>query len=327
MTVSRRHLIDADTTPYYHIICRCVRRAFLCGQDELSGRDFSHRRQWIEDKLMSLSKVFAIDVAAYAIMNNHYHLVLHIDQHQARSWPLREVFVRWTSLYSSIPLVQRFIDKVPMSEAELDAVHRIGEEYRQRLMSISWFMRVINEYVARRANKEDNCKGRFWESRFKSQALLDKTAILTCMAYVDLNPIRANIVNTPEASDYTSIQTRLNRNTRSTQTFKQHLLPFSKPNTEYGVKGLPLSETAYIELVDWTGRCIRDDKRGAIPSHLAPILERLNMDDHEWLRHTQFFEARYKRVAGTMESIKRVAHKLGRKWFQVNGRKLQPRPT
>ena len=63
ITTARRLLIDADTTPYYHIICRCVRRAFLCGVDDYDNRDHSHRRAWIEEKLNSLSKVFAIDIA------------------------------------------------------------------------------------------------------------------------------------------------------------------------------------------------------------------------------------------------------------------------
>ena len=309
MTVSRRHLIDADTTPFYHIICRCVRRAFLCGQDELTGRDFSHRRYWIEDKLKELTEVFAVDLAAYAIMNNHYHLVLHINQKLAQSWSLNEVFEKYNTLFSSIPLVQRYMDKIPLSQAELYAVENIGKEYRQRLMSISWFMRSINEFVARKANKEDNCKGRFWESRFKSQALLDEAALLTCMAYVDLNPVRANIVKTPESSDFTSIQKRINKDTQI------KLMPFSNQNQNYEKQGIPFLEIDYIDLVDWTGRCIRDDKRGAIPNHLPPILERIQIDEHKWLRHTLYFEARFKRVAGTLDTIKKVTKKLGRKWF------------
>lgn len=316
MAISRRQLINVDATPYYHIVCRCVRRAYLCGQDKLTGQDFSHRRQWIEDKIFTLAKVFAIDIAAYAIMNNHYHLVLHIDTQQAQKWSLQEVFVQYGQIFQNGTLVQQFLNNISLTPAQLQVVERLAVEYRQRLMSISWFMRSLNQHIARKANIEDCVTGRFWEGRFKSQALLDAAALLTCMAYVDLNPVRSKIANSPETSDFTSIQTRAEKNTRQASTIKKQLLPFNKPNPEYGVKGIPLTEAAYFELVDWTGRCIRNDKRGAIPLHILPMLDRINMTKHEWLRHSQFFEARYKRVAGSWEHIKKAAAIFNKKWLQ-----------
>ena len=324
MTNSRRHLINAETTPYYHIMTRCVRRAFLCGQDELTGRDFSHRRQWLEDRMYALTEVFAVDVASYAIMHNHYHLVLHIDQDTAKAWSIDEIFKRWFVHFVPIPLVQRYCDGIGMSEAELRIVHSIAEEYRQRLMSISWFMRMLNEFIARKANKEDKCKGRFWESRFKSQALLDETALLTCMAYVDLNPVRANIAKTPETSEFTSIRTRIKQQLYPEQTPKP-LMPFACEVQSTTRTFIPLDKEAYLTLVDWTGRCIREDKRGAIPSHIAPILERIGMEQRKWLTHSQHFESRFKCMAGTWSSMKKAAQKLKRCWFQ--GKQEKPLPT
>lgn len=315
MTIARRQLIDADTTPYYHIICRCVRRAFLCGVDNYDGRDYSHRRDWIEEKLHSLAKVFAIDIAAYAIMSNHYHLVLRIDTELSTSWSLEQIFTQYSALHRCHTVVQQFIDGIELSPAQMLIVYELAELYRERLSSISWLMKLLNQYIALKANKEDNCKGKFWESRFKSQALLDESALLTCMAYVDLNPIRANVSKTPEQSDYTSIQTRTGNNQRNTASIRETLLEFMDNTQEYGDKRLPISENDYFSLVDWTGRCVREDKRGTIPADIAPILERLNMTHHEWLRHTQFFEARYKRVAGTVQSIKRAAKLFKRQWF------------
>lgn len=327
MAIARRQLIDATTTPYYHIISRCVRRAFLCGQDKFSSRDYSHRRQWIEDKLFALGQVFAIDIAAYAIMNNHYHLVLRIDVETAHAWSMQDVFEQYAKLHSCAPLVEHYRDGHTLTPAQLLIVGEFAQEYRTRLSSISWFMKLLNQHIAVKANREDHCTGKFWESRFKSQALLDSAALLTCMAYVDLNPIRAGIAKTPETSEFTSIQTRLSRNTRQVTNSKDSLLKFLKPNADYAEKGIPMTEAAYIELVDWTGRCLRHDKRGAIPAHFPPILERLNLSEHDWLRQSRYFEARFKRVAGSWDSIKRAATQLGKQWFQGKPPKPLSTPT
>lgn len=325
MAIARRQLIDAETTPYYHIMSRCVRRAFLCGEDQLTGRDFSHRRQWIEDKLFELIEIFAIDVAAYAVMSNHYHLVLRIDSDLAKSWSMDEVFKQYANLHACTSVVERYQNGADLTPAEIVLVNEFAKEYRERLSSISWFMKVLNQHIARLANKEDNCTGKFWESRFKSQALLDEAALLTCMAYVDLNPIRAGMADRPELSEFTSIQTRLNRNKRVSINTKKGLLGFINSISDYGDKRIPLAESAYIELVDWTGRCVREGKTGSIPPNLAPLLERISLSKQEWLRHTRYFEARFKRVAGTWESIKNAAKDLGKKWFQ--GKPPKPIPT
>ena len=91
MTKARNSLISIDATPYYHCVSRCVRRAFLCGHDNMTGKSYEHRRGWLEDKLLSLPKIFAIDIAAYAIMSNHYHVVLHINSDKAKRWGDYEV--------------------------------------------------------------------------------------------------------------------------------------------------------------------------------------------------------------------------------------------
>ncbi|NNC98417.1 MAG: transposase [Gammaproteobacteria bacterium] len=325
MAIARRQLIDAETTPYYHVMSRCVRRAFLCGIDKLTGRDFSHRRQWVEDKLNELIPIFAIDLAAYAIMSNHYHLVLRVDSDLARSWSMDEVFEQYSNLHACSTVVERYLNGAVLTTAELFLVQEYENEYRERLSSISWFMKVLNQHIAVKANREDNCTGKFWESRFKSQALLDEAALLTCMAYVDLNPIRAGMADRPEQSDFTSIQTRLDRNKRVPANSMKLLLGFIKLKAEYGDKHIPLAESAYIELVDWTGRCLRDGNKGSIPPHLAPILERINLTEQDWLRHTRYFEARFKRVAGSWDSIKQTAAKLKRNWFQ--GKPPKPIPN
>ncbi|MFD1009544.1 transposase, partial [Oceanisphaera ostreae] len=190
--------VSLEDTPFYHCVSRTVRRAFLCGIDHYSGQSFEHRRDWVEQRLLRLSRVFAIDIAAYAVMSNHLHVVLRIDADTAQAWSPIEVVHQWHQLFKGTLLTQKFAKGEPVAGYELDSLNDTIAEYRRRLIDVSWFMRALNEPIARQANKEDNCTGRFWEGRFKSQALLDEAAVLACMTYVDLNPVRAQMAATPE---------------------------------------------------------------------------------------------------------------------------------
>ena len=151
-------------------------------------------------------------------MSNHYHVVIHIRSTQALEWNQHEVVRRWHSLFKGTYLSQCFASGHPLLSSQREVLDADIEIWRERLSSLSWFMKVVNESIARRANKEDKCTGHFWESRFKSQALLDERALLSCMTYVDLNPIRAKIATSPETSDYTAIKTRI-------ETLKSHNKP------------------------------------------------------------------------------------------------------
>ena len=174
MTRPRQELISLEDTNYYHCINRCVRRAFLCGEDQLTGKNYEHRKTWVVECLALLSRVFAIDIAAYAVMSNHLHLVLRVDTAQAEQWTEQELMQRWSTLFQLPVLIARYQSGEADSEAEAIKAKEILQLWKDRLTSISWFMRSLNEHLARRANKEDRCTGRFWEGRFKSQALLDE---------------------------------------------------------------------------------------------------------------------------------------------------------
>ena len=210
MALPRSKYVQKGQEGVYHCFSRCVRRAFLCGFDPLTRRDFSHRKAWLVDRLRYLAAIFAIEVCAYAVMETHYHNILRTRPDIVALWSDREVATRWLTLFPR----HRDLEGTPIPPVEkeicalADCPERIAK-LRQRLCSLSWFMGRLNEFIARAANKEDRVKGRFWESRFKCQALLDEAAIAACMVYVDLNPIRAGVAAIPEGSDFTSIQERI----------------------------------------------------------------------------------------------------------------------
>lgn len=309
MTKARAEQVSLEATPYYHCVSRCVRRAFLCGDA------YEHRRGWVEDKLLALAEVFFIDVAAYAVMSNHYHVVLHVDDPTAQAQDIDTIIERWHRLFKGNALSQRFVRGEPLDKAELNCLLEVVEVWRARLTDISWFMRLINEGVARQANLEDQCTGRFWEGRFKSQALLDEKALLACMAYVDLNPIRAKMANTPERSHHTSIKKRIQKAKKATrpnhaqQQVKQ-LLNFAGNPRQDMPSGIPCRLNDYIELVDWTGRILRTDKRGAIPSDTPPILSRLNIEPDNWLTMSRQFEGRFGHLVGSLQTLKHACSLL-----------------
>jgi REP element-mobilizing transposase RayT len=206
----RHEIVASDEVGVYQCIARCVRRAFLCGVDPLTGNDYEHRKVWIRERLQELASIFAIDICSYAVMSNHLHLILRVRPDLVQTWSDEEVALRWYRLFP--PRDPATGQPVEPSECDLNMILSDQErvvELRERLASLSWIMRTLCEPIARRANREDDCTGRFWEGRFKSQNLADEAAVLACSVYVDLNPIRASVVETPEQSEYTSVFDRI----------------------------------------------------------------------------------------------------------------------
>ena len=175
---ARRDIVDEDRAGVYHCIARCVRRAFLCGTDSYTGQDYSHRKAWVLDRLRQLAGLFGVEVCGYAVMSNHLHIVLRNRPDVVREWSDLEVALRWRKLFP-----QR--DELTGEPREPDchdlaALTADGERLailRSRLASLSWFMRCLCEWVARKANHEEGSSGRFWAGRFKSQPLLDESAL------------------------------------------------------------------------------------------------------------------------------------------------------
>ncbi|RLT05948.1 MAG: hypothetical protein DWI22_12945 [Planctomycetota bacterium] len=297
---NRRDVLAAGEMQVVHCINRCVRRADLCGQDPVIGTDYEHRRELIRQRLEFLARIMGIEVLGYSVMSNHFHCILRSRYDVVETWSDEDVARKWWLLCPARKTKEGLPAKP--TEFELNSIRNDArglKEKRVRLSSVSWFMRFLSERVAKIANKQDQCSSRFWEGRFRGQILLDSAAILACMQYVDLNPVRANIATSPESSDFTSAQDRL----VDLQTAEEVSTPDAQDNRiEYGERAgwlalIPLEPKRqavrakkpvrrasnkgclsmglgdYLQLLDWTGRQIRSDKRGAMPANLEPVFE------------------------------------------------------
>ena len=393
-TYARRQIVVEDEVGVYHCIARCVRRAFLCGIDPYTEKDYSHRKEWILDRMRELAGLFAIEVCGYSVMSNHLHLVLRNRPDIAEQWSADEIALRWCKVFP--PRDDGTGEPIEPGEHDLAMLTANSErlaELRKRLSNLSWFMRCLCENIARASNNEDGSSGRFWAGRFKSVALLDEAAILACSVYVDLNPIRAGLATTPEESAYTSgrdrIRSMLETSSKLTSN-DEHSSPEvcnrpdawlceltlqetptepasttavsaasppresasqagpivaavadavggSQPSADFGptfavaapveaprrlhVRAsdqgfLPIQVEHYVMLLDWTGRELRADKRGAIPDHLAPIVERLGLNRSNWVETVRGFGRLFKQAAGRSSSLVDAAARRSRRWFQ-----------
>ena len=311
MTIPRRQQICLSETHYYHCISRCVRRAYLCGTDALSGKNYQHRKGWLERQLLAQSQAFCIDVVNYSIMSNHYHVIVKVNPDLAASLSAEEVLSRWKALYRLKPLMVRFNEGDVLTHSEMEAVKTEISRMRQILTSISRFMAYLNERIARKANHEDGCKGRFWEGRFRLQALLDDTALLQCMAYVDLNPVRAGISHNPLQSDFTSIKRRLAGDCPELLRFKSDESDTTTGHDQH----LPFNLHDYLQLLDWSGRIIREDKLGVIPENVPPLIDQLGIAPGRWQTVMKPPVPWHQKALGSAAHIKKYCRAIGQRWF------------
>ncbi|TWT86380.1 hypothetical protein [Neorhodopirellula pilleata] len=208
--MSRAEVFDPGEVAVGHVFSRTVRRCFLMGDDPVSGKNFDHRKRWIEEYLQQFAAYFGIDLLCYSLLSNHFHLILRSRPDVVATWSDEEVARRWMMLCPS----HRKADGSPMEPTQPEINSIAGcpvkrEEIRRRLSDLSWWMRLLCQRVAMRANREDEEHGRFFQDRYKATRLTDEASVLACAAYVDLNPIRAAMCERIEDSDFTSAQRRI----------------------------------------------------------------------------------------------------------------------
>ncbi len=240
---SRDEQFSAREVCIVHTIQRCVRRAFLAGLDDKSGVDYSFRREWIRRRMESLASVFGIDVLTYAIMSNHIHLILRNRPDVVATWSDEEAALRWLRVFPGRRLDEQLAEPTENDVRALAGNVQRMAEVRERLSDISWFMRALSEPIARLANKQDECTGRFWEGRFKAQRIVDEAGLLACAMYVDLNPIRAAMAESPERAVHTSAYDRI-RGERGEQmpSAAFDLAPVSTEEAATQLKSTPVEE-------------------------------------------------------------------------------------
>ncbi len=206
---TRNEQFVANDICIVHAVQRCVRRAFLAGVDQQTGTDYSFRREWIRRRLESLASVFGIDVLTYAILSNHIHVILRNRHDVVAAWSNEEAALRWLRVFPGRRLDEQLAEPTESDVRMLAANEQRMAEVRSRLSDISWFMRALSEPIARLANKQDECTGRFWEGRFKAQRIVDEAGLLACAMYVDLNPIRAALAQSLDQAVHTSAYDRI----------------------------------------------------------------------------------------------------------------------
>ena len=305
MTTARREIVDPDVTRYYHCTSRCVRDAFLCGPG------FEHRKRWLEHRIEHLAKYFAVSVAGFAIMDNHFHVLVRLDCDDVGNWSDEEVVRRWMAIYPPKGIkwddetnVQGWIERYRQNPKKV-------KDYREWLADLGWFMKCLKEPLSRMANEEDNKKGAFWASRYNSTAVLDEEGVLAVCAYIDLNPVAAGTAKTPETSNHTSIKQRVSHvcqkgkldTLKSAQqgsitasrkignVEQDHwLIPFEDRRPHTNAK--PASDREgmlekftvgnYLLLVEYTGRLFRQGK-ARISDEIREIFERLETSFEKWI--------------------------------------------
>lgn len=337
--MARCEIFDPAEVVIAHINTRVCRRCFLLGDDPITGKNFDHRKVWIEAHLKQFASFFGIDLIGFSILSNHFHLILRSRPDVVAAWNDEEIARRWLLLCPH----RRQADGSPMipSEAEIKSIAGCPikrAEIRERLSSFSWWMRLLCQRVAVRANREDEQVGRFFQDRYHATRLADESSLLACAAYVDLNPIRAAVAETLEQSDHTSVQRRIeglmgeassddagseDANTRNAHSSRsttrrdgflspvrinEHSDPVGPCASESGTRcsdkgflAMPLED--YLDMLDWTAKQTAPGKRGRTRCEVPPILVRLGLDEATWCELVSDFGRLFCSVAGRPECV------------------------
>ena len=337
--LARAEVFDPKEIAILHICARVVRKCFLFGVDPFTGKNHDHRKIWIEDQLKLLAANFGIDLLAFAILSNHFHLILRSRPDVIAALDDTEVARRWLMLCP----IRKKKDRSPEepNEFELNSIRNDPARLttiRTRLSDVSWWLRLLCQNIGTRANQEDKQTGKFFQGRYRAVRIMDEESLLACAAYVDLNPIRAAMAETIETSEHTSVQRRiqaLQQSEPSKPIRSPRVDSFLSPLTidekhdsleacvnqtgvrcsDKGFLSMPIAD--YLELLDASGRMIRADKSGYTPADIAPIFERLKLDREYWQLQIKEFGRLFANVAGKPKNVYEMRSLISKRRFYL----------
>ncbi len=165
-----RLLNEGDST-VYHVMSRTALDGLPLGDVE---------KDYLLDTVKRFAQLYFVDILGFALMGNHFHLL--VRMHPERLYEDKEIQDRVNLFYDGDKIVHQ--TEIP--------------KYRTKLGSLPELMKDIKQVFARWFNKENKRKGFFWGQRFKSVIVENGETLVNCLAYIDLNPVRANIVEKPE---------------------------------------------------------------------------------------------------------------------------------
>lgn len=337
MRRNRTEIANPAENNRLHVTQRCVRQDFFLDDGLPLDGKYAKRRDAVLGKLKKLASAFAIDVERFCFMSSHMHLEVRTRPELVALMDDEEVARRWCVICPGFCEALADFRNVTPDRPTLDDIKEIAKdkeriaELRTRLSSISYFMWSLNLYTAKLFNLMDGKKGHFWEDRYKVKVLLDDLSTLLCAFYIDLNPIRAEMSETPETSEYTSAYYQIESaeiqkeipDIDPAQLPDSFLAPiqFSLKQTELSLSALPtrasdlgflsVSSLEYLLALDIVGRFLRNGKRGAIPAELPPIFERLNLSWENAIELIDAYASLFKCFVGSKESLAKKADELG----------------
>ena len=350
--LSRQEVFAPDEVAIVHVSYSVVRECLLLGTDPLTGKNYDHRKRLMEHLLKRYAASFGIDLLGFAILSNQFHLILRSRPDVVATWKDAEVARRWLLLAP----FRKDIEGNPFEPNETD-LRRILDDVKKvkatrlRLSDIGWWVRLLCQSLSIRANQEDQESGRFWQSRFRAERILDDSTLVACTAYVDLNPIRAAITDGLETSEVTSAQLRIkshkatqsatgtDRIGRSADKQLRSATKSGKPAPDRFLaplwlsprqrnggpvvnrtgdrcsdKGfLPLTQEDYLQLLKWTAKQLSQKQPTRTPPRCQEILTSLDLNAETWLPLIKKFGKLFCHVAGRPESIKETRSRIAQR--------------